>query len=292
MNNTEKCPLLTGKEATALNLAATSINSIETSQTHKKINAIWLEAAGCSGNIISILNAENPDVIYMLRQMINLTYNNSIMAKEGEQAFEEFMNTLETEFILLVDGAISLKNNGNYNVISKFKGKQITGLDAVKMAGAKAKYVLAVGTCASFGGISAGKPNPSESVSVSKVLNREVINLPGCPCNPAWLIGTLAHIITVGKPRLDSFNRPILFYGITIHDNCPRRSFFDKGIFAKKLGEKTCMFKLGCRGPVTRTDCPTRQWNGHVNWPIGDNSPCIGCANESFPDGMEPFIRY
>ena len=88
-------------------------------------------------------------------------------------------------------------------------------------------------------------------------------------------------------------NRPILFYGVTIHDRCPRRSFFDNGIFAKKLGEQTCMFKLGCRGPVTRTDCPTRKWNGNVkNWPIGNNTPCIGCANYAFPDGMEPFVRY
>jgi hydrogenase small subunit len=128
------------------------------------------------------------------------------------------------------------------------------------MAGAKAKYVLAVGTCASHGGISAAKPNPSESVSIGKVLEREVINVPGCPSNPAWVIGTIGHIISRGAPELDSLKRPVLFYGVTIHDICPRRSFFEKKIFATKLGEETCMFKLGCRGPVTRTDCPKRQW--------------------------------
>lgn len=291
MSNLLSCPLWADKESTALSLVYEVVRNIREGE-RKKINAIWMEATGCSGNIISLLDATNPDAIFFLREMVNLTYNNSIMAAEGEMAFEEFMKTLETEFILLVDGAITLKNNGNYNIIAKYKGREITALEAVKMAGEKAEYVLAVGTCASSGGISAARTNPSECVSISNVLNREIINLPGCPSNPAWVIGTVAHIITRGKPEVDNMNRPILFYGVTIHDRCPRRYFFNNGIFAKKLGEQTCMFKLGCRGPVTRTDCPTRKWNGNVNWPIGNSTPCIGCANSAFPDGMEPFVRY
>lgn len=291
MKGNDLCSVLQDKEAKALELVSEAINIVKERQG-RKINAVWLEATGCSGNIISLLDATDPDVIYFLKEMVNLTYNNSIMAEEGQQAFEEFLRTLETEFILLVDGAVSLKNNGLYNIVARYQGREITALEAVKMAGAKAKYVLAVGTCASGGGISAARPNPSESVSISKVLQREVINLPGCPCNPRWVIGTIGHLISRGMPELNNNNSPILFYGVSIHDRCQRRSFFDKGIFATKLGEETCMFKLGCRGPVTRTDCPILQWNGHVNWPIGNNTPCIGCANMSFPDGMEPFVKY
>lgn len=293
MNNKVKCPfnISDNKKVTALNMVNIAIKSIRESEK-RRINAIWLETAGCSGNIISLLNATEPDVMYLLREMVNLNYNNSIMSKEGEQAYESFLETLKTDFILLVDGAVSLKDNGKYNILAKYKDREITGLEAIRMAGAKAKYVLAVGTCASHGGISAAKPNLSECVSASRVLQREVVNLPGCPCNPAWVIGTIGHIIAMGRPELDSLNRPILFYGVTIHDMCPRRAFFERGIFASKLGEKTCMIKLGCKGPMTKTDCPTRQWNGHVNWPIGDNTPCIGCANSEFPDGMEPFVKY
>jgi hydrogenase small subunit len=287
----DACSIIKDNDVVAMNVTYDAICSIRDGEK-SKINAIWLEATGCSGNIISLLNATDPDVVYLLKEMINLTYNNSIMAEEGERAFEEFLRTLETEFILLVDGAVSLKDNGYYNIVAKYNGKEITALEAVKLAGEKAKYVLAVGTCASSGGISAARPNPSESVSLSKILDREVINLPGCPSNPAWVIGTIGHLIYKGRPELDSLNRPTLFYGVTIHDRCQRRSFFDKGIFAKTLGEESCMFKLGCRGPVTRTDCPVRQWNGHVNWPVGNNTPCIGCANFYFPDGMEPFVRY
>ncbi len=258
----------------------------------QKLNMIWLEATGCSGNIISLLNAENPDIIYLLQEIVTLKYNNSLMAAEGEEAFRQFLDTLDTEFILVVEGAVSTKDNGLYTIIANYNGKRITAMEAVRMAGEKAKYIVAVGTCASYGGPSAAKPNPSESVSVSQFLEKEVIRVPGCPSHPDWAIGTIASIVAFGKPILDVKNRPIIFYGITIHDRCTRRSYFEKGSFATKLGDKECMFKLGCRGPVTKTDCPVRQWNGYVNWPIEDNTPCIGCAQERFPDGMEPFVRY
>ncbi|WP_434062154.1 hydrogenase small subunit [Clostridium caldaquaticum] len=285
------CPIVKKKETSANSITNMAIELINAGEV-KKLNALWIEATGCSGNIISLLNAKDPDMVYLLREMINLRFNNSIMATEGENAFEIFLDTLSTDFILIVDGAVSKRDNGFFTVVANNKGKRITAMEAIKMAAERAKYVLAVGTCASHGGISAARPNPSESISLDKFLAREVIKLPGCPCHPDWLIGTIAHLLVKGIPDLDNLGRPIMFYGITIHDHCPRRSYFDKGIFAGKLGEETCMFKLGCRGPVTKTDCPNRKWNEYVNWPIGNNTPCIGCAQAYFPDGMEPFVRY
>lgn len=291
LDNSCVCPLIDKKKTTSRILWEHALREINLGNK-KKINAMWLEVTGCSGNIISFLNGENPNLVYVLKSLINLTYNNSLMGAQGESAFEEFLKTLDSEFILLVDGAISTAESGKYNIIANYKGKPVTALEAIKMAGEKAKYVLTVGTCASHGGISAARPNPSQSKSVQEVLNREVIKLPGCPAHPDWVVGTIAHIVNFGTPTLDSEGRPIIFYGATIHDLCTRRSYFDKGVFAQRLGDVECMFKLGCRGPVTRTDCPTRKWNGYVNWPIGDNTPCIGCAQKYFPDGMEPFVRY
>lgn len=258
----------------------------------KKKNLVWLELTGCSGNIISLLDGANPDIKYLITSMTNLVYNNSLMTAEGERAVSHLFDTLNTDFILAVEGAVATKNNGMYNVIGRYKGELLTALKAVKMLGDKAAYVIAVGACATHGGVSAARPNPSESVSVQSLLNKRVIKLPGCPCHPDWFMGTLAHILLYGEPELDNRDRPLLFYSTTIHDRCPRRSYFERGIFATKLGEETCMFKLGCRGPVTRIDCPTRQWNNYVNWPIEDDTPCIGCAQFGFPDEMEPFISY
>jgi len=278
-----------------LNTAASLVDTVKTQirqGVFKKRNLVWLELTGCSGNIISLLDGSNPDFKYLISNMTHFIYNNSLSASEGQNAMEQLFSVLRSDYILAVEGAVATKNNGLYNIIGRFNGKPITALEAVKTLGEKAAHVIAIGACATHGGVSAARPNPAECVSVQSVLDRKVIKLPGCPCHPDWFMGTLAHILLYGEPKLDSKDRPLLFYSTLIHDRCPRRSYFDKGIFAKKLGDKGCMFKLGCRGPVTRTDCPVRQWNQYVNWPIEDDTPCIGCAQFGFPDSMEPFISY
>ena len=169
------------------------------------------------------------------------------MASEGEAAMGNVWDP-DNEFILAVEGAVSTRNL--YNVIGRFRGEPVTALKAIRILGERASHVIAVGACASHGGTSAAKPNPARCVGIQSLLKRRVIKLPGCPCHPDWFLGTLAHILLYGEPELDDRDRPLLFYSTLIHDRCPRRSFFDQGIFAKKLGESTCMFKLGCRGPL------------------------------------------
>lgn len=291
MNTIKTCPDYAARLETAANLTDKVRTEIIKGHLLKR-NLVWLELTGCSGNIISLLDGSNPDFKYLASQMVNFIYDNSLMTAEGEKAIEQLFSVLGKDFILAVEGAVATKNNGLYNIIGRYKGEPLTALKAIKVLGEKAAHVIALGACATHGGVSAARPNPAECVSVQRVLNRKVIKLPGCPCHPDWFLGTLAHILLYGEPELDNRDRPLLFYSTLIHDRCPRRSFFDMGIFAKKLGESTCMFKLGCRGPVTRTDCPIRQWNDYVNWPIEDDTPCIGCAQFGFPDQMEPFISY
>jgi hydrogenase small subunit len=85
--------------------------------------------------------------------------------------------------------------------------------------------------------------------------------------------------------------RPKAFYGKLIHDNCPRRAYFDAGQFARHPGEPGCLYELGCKGPVTYADCPLRLWNGGVNWCIGAGAPCIGCVEPNFPDKLQPMFK-
>lgn len=285
------CPNFALRLETASVLVNKAVEAIN-KNTIKKRNLIWLELTGCSGNIISLLDGANPDFKTLASQMVNFIYDNSLMVSEGEAAMEKLFSVIGDDYILAVEGAVSTKNNGMYNIIGSYEGRPITAYDAIKIFGEKAAYVIAVGTCASDGGISAARPNPAECVGVQNLLDRKVIKLPGCPCHPDWFMGTLAYIMLFGEPKLDNMQRPLMFYSTLIHDICPRRPYFDQGIFASKLGEESCMFKIGCRGPVTRVDCPIRKWNDRVNWPIGDDSPCIGCAMFGFPDKMEPFISY
>lgn len=292
MNQTNNsCPNFSMRLETASVLVHKAIKAVNQKSIEKR-SLIWLELTGCSGNIISLLDGANPDFKSLATQMVNLIYDNSLMVSEGEAAMERLFSVIGDDYILAVEGAVSTKDNGLYNIIGRRKGQPITAYEAIKIFGENAASVIAVGTCASDGGISAARPNPAQCVGIQNLLSRKVIKLPGCPCHPDWFMGALAYILLFGEPELDAKQRPLMFYSSLIHDICPRRPYFDQGIFASKLGEKGCMFKLGCRGPVTRVDCPIRKWNGRVNWPIGDDSPCIGCAMFGFPDKMEPFISY
>lgn len=288
-----KCPKANKISNTlAKNLIKNAIDDIKNGRKGK-INAIWLETSGCFGEVISLLNGENPDIIYLLSELVNMQYFGTIQGDQGEIAFDRILDTLDTEFIFIVCGALPRKDGGLYTRIATYNGKPITAINAVSMIAPKAKHIVAVGTCATFGGPTGARPNVSNAVSISEYLNRkDIINIPGCPANPIWTLGILAYIISYGIPTLDSLGRPKAYYGELIHDICERRQYFDKGDFAKKLGEKQCMFKLGCKGPITPAYCPISRWNNSNNWPIGDNTPCVGCAAPGFPDDMEPFITY
>lgn len=262
---------------------------------HKKnkLPVIWIETNDSGDNNISFMNTTYPYLGRIFDEMIDLLYSNTFMAAQGSDALsilEQSALMLKGKFTLVVEGAIPLKDNGLYTAIARSAHRYITALEAVTYLGALAEYVVAIGTCASFGGASAAKPNITGSVGVQSVLDREVINVSGCPVNPDWFVGTLAHLLLYGRPDLDNLGRPALFYGFTVHRHCQRRSYFDRGAFAEELGDIECMFSLGCMGPRTGADCPYRLWTNHVSWPVKANTPCIGCTNKDFPDGSTPFF--
>ncbi|WP_018248608.1 hydrogenase small subunit [Orenia marismortui] len=257
-----------------------------------KLPVLWLETSDSGDNNISFMNTSYPYLGQVFEEMIDLLYSNTFMAAQGKYALDILRKVTrykKGEFILVVEGAIPTNANGLYNIVIETEGEKITALEAVKWLGGLAKYVVTIGTCASFGGPSAAKPNITGGVGVSEVLDREIIKVSGCPVNPEWFVGTLAYLLMYGKPELDELGRSTLFYGYTIHRHCQRRSYFDRGNFAEKLGDIECMFSQGCVGPKTLADCPYRQWLNE-NWPVEANTPCIGCTNPDFPDGSTPFF--
>lgn len=264
----------------------------------EKVTVIWLELMTCTGDFLSFANTLRPDVEQLIKNTIKLEYQNTLMAAEGEMALKHLYEVAEREegkYILVAEGTVPTREKGIYGNIGYFEdGRPLTDVDAIKFFGRKAKYVIAIGTCASFGGPYAAKPNPSGSLPVHKVLRGvQVINTPGCPCHPDWFVGTLSHVLLYGVPELDAYGRPTMFYKHTIHDFCPKRQQFENSVFAKFPGDSGCLFEIGCKGPVTFVDCPTRMWNSaHLNWPVGANTPCIGCVNPDFPDGMSPFFAH
>lgn len=169
-------------------------------------------------------------------------------------------------------------------------GQEVTALNAVTNLAPAAAAVICVGTCASFGGIPAGNPNPTGIRSVSEVSGVSTINIPGCPAHPDWVVGTVAQLLAGVVPELDTDGRPKLFFDSethTIHRNCPRRHREE----AESYGiEGLCLREVGCKGPQTQGDCYARQWNNGTNWCIGANAVCLGCTQKGFPDQFTPFF--
>jgi hydrogenase small subunit len=273
-----------------------SIRQAEPGTGKTKPPVIWLGTNTCAGDMLSFLNSLDPGYEKLIKDLIDFRYDYLLGAAEGSMVIETLQSAVENDYgryILVVEGSVPTKAGGLYSVIGYQNGKPLTALTAVQELGSAARYVVAAGTCAAFGGPYAAAPNPSGSVPVQTVLDKKVINVPGCPINPDWMMGTLTHLIRFGMPDLDEFNRPKLFFGQTIHNLCQRRNYFDNSIFAENPGEPWCMYKIGCKGPVTYADCPSRQWCGeHLSWPVKANTPCIGCTSPEFPDGDTPFFEH
>ena len=271
----------------------------------KEYPVIWLQGASCTGCSVSALNAVSPKIQNLLLdelvpgKHINMRFHMTIMAGEGEPVIEVLRDTQKQkkgEYVLIVEGAIPTALNGIYGTIGEENGKAETILSRVENLGKDALLTIALGSCAAYGGIPAAKPNPTGCKGIKEVFENKniktpVINLPGCPTHPDWLMGTIS-IILLGTPLdLDDINRPKLFYGKLIHENCPRRSDFDEGKFAEKLSDIGCLYKVGCKGHYTYADCPIRQWNNGVNWCVKAGSPCLGCVEPGFPDFTSPFYE-
>ena len=266
---------------------------------------VWFQGAGCSGCSVSFLNTLFPSVADVLLEQvipgkhINLRFHPTIMAASGEPAIgairvveEEFADN----FILILEGALQERV---YCAIGDEGGKELFLAEEFERFARKSLAIIALGSCAAFGGIPSGAPNPTKALGVGDFLKKRniekpFINIPGCPAHPDWFVGTVASVLLFGLPSpdaLDELARPKRYFGTLIHDNCPRRGYFDTGRFAKHFGDEGCLLELGCKGPQTYADCPIRMWNSGTNWCVGAGAPCIGCVEPEFPDRNAPFYE-
>lgn len=260
---------------------------------------IWLQTGTCTGCSVTALNSLSPRIQNILVDEVvpgnhlSLRYHMTVMAAEGDLAIKSMTDTAKSKggYVLVVEGAVSTRDDGVYCQFGEVEGKDVSGLKWTQDMGRDALAVIALGTCAVGGGIPAAGPNPTGCVSVQKVfadagITTPVINVPGCPPHPDWFVGTVATVMIGGLAavEVDEKGRPKAFFGELIHHNCPRYSYFEKGQFSTRFSDPYCMYQLGCKGPVTHADCPKRMWNSGTNWCIGANSLCHGCAEPSFPD--------
>lgn len=281
--------------------------------------ALWLNGGSCTGCTESMAQVDTPDVATIVLELLSLNYFETIMAAAGEQAEHNIQETIEKgDFLLIYEGSVMTGEDGNTLLVNMHKGT-----DILKEAAEAAQAVVAVGACAVDGGWVAAHPNPAGAMGVQAFLDKEgiktpVVNLPCCPMNPEWVVTTVVQWLIVAeddpakylqtaglvqKSYADyltgaqvTLNYPGHVVGSTIHDNCPRRGHFENGDFVTQFGSEEealgyCLYKVGCKGPQTFTQCPVTRWNRSVSWCVNSGAPCIGCGGLNWVDNNAPFFK-
>ena len=256
---------------------------------------IWLHFQDCTGCTETLLRPSHPDLGDLILNVISLEYHETLMAgsgKQAEAALTEAVRRYSNKYVCVVEGSIPTRDKGVY---MKLAGRP--AMDVLADVGGKAAAIIAIGSCASWGGIPSADPAPTGAVGVADLMpNKAIVNLPGCPPNPYTLLGVVLQFADSGTlPELDEEKRPKFAYDRDIHEHCPRRAHFDAGRFVKQFGDEGhregwCLYEMGCKGPDTHAGCSTRHFNEIPDvWPIGIGAPCIGCTEKSIAFRMPMF---
>ena len=262
----------------------------------RRPSVVYLHNAECTACTEALLRTSNPYLDELILDTISLDYQETIMAAAGEAAEAALHQAVASPegFICVVEGAIPTAENGIYGTIG---GR--TMLDICREVLPRARAVVAYGTCACFGGIPAAAPNPTGATGVNACFAEQgirAINIAGCPPNPLNIVGALVAVLTGQDIKLDESSRPLMFYGMSVHEQCERLPHFDAGEFAPSFDSEEarngwCLYELGCKGPLTFNNCPGARFNNGANWPVGAGHPCIGCSEDGFWDSMTPFYE-
>jgi hydrogenase small subunit len=260
----------------------------------KRQSVIWLSFQECTGCTESLTRSPAPTIENLIFDFISLDYHHTLQAASGEaaeQAREHARDSSRGKYLLIVDGSIPIADGGVYSTIAG-----VSNLDMLRSCARDAAAIIAVGSCASFGGLPQAAPNPTGAVSVGNLMERgdidqkPLVNISGCPPLPTAIAATLAHYVLFnGLPALDTLGRPRAIYGNTVHERCSRLHFYEQKKFAKDFDDEGarkgwCLYEVGCKGPLTHNACATVKWNDGTSFPIESGHPCLGCSEPGFWD--------
>jgi hydrogenase small subunit len=259
----------------------------------KRPTVVWLQLQECTGCLESALRSGDRTLEDLLLNTISLDYNELLMAPAGDQANAALTKAIAEPHLLVVNGSVPTGAKGAYCVIGGESAEEL-----LRRAARNATAVVAVGACAHYGCIQAASPNPTDAVGVGSIIkDKPVINVAGCPPIGEVITATLMYYVIYGHPPPTDYDgRPLFAYGQRIHDKCPRRAHYDAGQYVLAFDDDGarkgyCLYKVGCKGPVTYAPCPSIEWNQGCSFPIKAGHPCLGCTERHFFDQMTPFYR-
>lgn len=268
------------------------------------ITLYWLQCGGCGGDTHSFLNAESPDVVELCDLLdIDMLWHpalSSHTAQEHRAILDRVTTGEQVLDILCVEGSI-LRGPGGTGMYDLMCDKPKK--DWVAALAHKARFVVAIGTCASFGGIGAEGDIDATGLQFLKwdkggFLGADyaagsglpVLNLPGCPCHPEVVVGTLSALVMGADLPLDELNRPLEWYSMLIHQGCTRNEYHEYRVEEAQFGEKGCLFfHMGCQGPLAHGPCNKLLWHRRSS-KTRLGVPCVGCTRPDFPQS-HPFFQ-
>ena len=279
-----------------------------------KAPLVWIQGQNCTGCTCALMDSDYFNPVDLGYEKISLMYQPDLMAATGDMATDQLEQVEEASkgrYIIVVEGSIPVGEDSHFctfgvgNGVKSLMGNQVPDekpiQDWLKELVPDAAAVIAVGNCASYGGISRTIANITGATPVPDVIReldpgKPVINIAGCPPHPDWIVGTIGRVLLwiTGdreRPELDELGRVKKYYASTIHELCERLPSFKEKRFLEdwndiRVDDDRCLLKFGCRGPKTHGDCPKRAWNSRTKWCVGANSPCNGCTEPGFIDRL------
>jgi hydrogenase small subunit len=283
-----------------------------------EIGVLWITAGlGCDGETIALTGATQPSLEDLILGGIpwipKVTLHNPLLAREaGDDFLAPFHaaaeGRLETPFILVVEGSVPDEHNkaeGYWAALGTdaITGQPITTCEWIDRLAPRAWAVMAVGTCAAYGGIHAMAGNPTGCMGLPDYLGWDwkssagvpIVCVPGCPTQPDNLSETLLYLLHMAAGRapsipLDAELRPTWLFRDTVHEGCDRGGYYEQAEFADEYGSRLCIVKLGCWGPVVQCNVGKRGWMSGIGGCPNVGGICIGCTMPGFPDKFMPFM--
>lgn len=286
-------------------------------RTAKELDVLWITAGlGCDGESIAMTAATQPSIEDVVLGAIpgipKVKLHNPVLSFEtGDSFLRPFHLAAEGKlepFILVIEGSIPNEHNkteGYWAALGNDAktGQPITTCEWIDRLAPKAWAVVAVGTCATYGGIHAMEGNPTGAMGLADYLGWKwksradvpIVCVPGCPVLPDNLMETLLYLLYQAAGRspmipLDDALRPTWLFGQTVHEGCDRGGYYEQAEFAEEYGARECIVKLGCWGPVVQCNAGKRGWLNGVGGCPNVGGICIGCTMPGFPDKFMPFM--
>lgn len=264
---------------------------------------LWLQGAGCGGDTMALLNAESPDIIETQDALRFQILHHPLISKDIAECSAIIDKIVAGQIrldVFCLEGAVTLgpEETGMFQTVQGRPKHEL-----IRILASHARLVFAIGTCASYGGVSHAcdtnavglqftgeRPGGFLGSDFRSLAGLPVINLPGCPAHPTVLIGAISGYLHGNDLPLNDYHAPLEYYSMLVHQGCTRNEYHEFRVEETDFGQTGCLFyHLGCHGPLAHGPCNKLLWNNR-NCKTRNGVPCFGCTQPAFPK-PEPFFQ-